>query len=142
VVTGLNAVGKSVVISDGPVPREGTWASNDRCGSELWLLRRIPVDLKDQNDPIAGHPVEELPPAGGLFVRMFTWQPGAGFDMHRTPTLDFVIIVSGRLELLLDTGTVQLGPGDCVVQRGTSHGWRVMGDEPCTLVGVFVLAKA
>jgi quercetin dioxygenase-like cupin family protein len=73
---------------------------------------------------------------------MFTWQPGAGFDMHRTPTLDFVIIVSGWLELLLDSGTVKLGPGDCVVQRGTSHGWRVIGDEHCTFVGVCVSAKA
>jgi len=42
--------------------------------------------------------------------------------MLRTPTLDFVIIVSRRLELLLDEGTVKLRSGDCVVQRGTSVG--------------------
>lgn len=76
----------------------------------------------------------------GRTWKLDLWQPGAGYEMHRTPTLDFVIIVSGRLELLLDNGTVQLGPGDCLVRCGTLHGWRVIGSEPCTFAGVMVSA--
>jgi hypothetical protein len=45
-------------------------------------------------------------------------EPGSGFDMHQTPTIDFLVVVSGRMELLMDEGSAKLGPGDCVVQRG------------------------
>lgn len=69
---------------------------------------------------------------------MFTWEPGSGFDMRQTPTIDFLVVVSGRMELLVEEGSAKLGPGDCVVQRGTRHAWRVVGDEPCTFAAVFL----
>lgn len=43
---------------------------------------------------------------------------------HRTGTLDFVVLLEGRLRLLLDYGEVVLEPGDVVVQRDTNHAWR------------------
>jgi len=59
--------------------------------------------------------------------------------MHTTPTVDFEYVVSGRVVLELDDGvTVELGPGDTVVQNGTRHAWRNPYDEPCTLV-VFIV---
>jgi quercetin dioxygenase-like cupin family protein len=50
---------------------------------------------------------------------------------HRTDTLDFVQILEGRIALELHDEERVLGPGDCVVQRGTWHRWRVLGDRPC-----------
>jgi quercetin dioxygenase-like cupin family protein len=140
VVTGVNASGNSAVLIDGPVPPDGTWARKGQYGSQAWLVDRIPVDLADSRDPIAGHPLGALPPPGGAFFRMFTWEPGSGFDMHQTPTIDFLVVVSGRMELLMEEGSAKLGPGDCVVQRGTRHAWRVVGDEPCTFAAVFLPA--
>jgi len=140
VVTGVNASGKSAVLIDGPVPPEGTWAREGQYGSQAWLVDRIPVDLTDSRDPIAGHPLGALPPPGGAFFRVFTWEQGSGFDMHQTPTIDFLVVVSGRMELLMEEGSAKLGPGDCVVQRGTRHAWRVVGDEPCTFAAVFLPA--
>jgi mannose-6-phosphate isomerase-like protein (cupin superfamily) len=58
--------------------------------------------------------------------------------MHRTPTVDLLVVVSGSLELILETGSVSLGSGDCLVQRGTQHAWRVQGDQPCTFAAVFL----
>ena len=58
--------------------------------------------------------------------------------MHTTPSLDLGVIVSGRLELILETGRMVLGPGDVIVQRGTAHSWRVVGTEPCTWVVVLI----
>jgi mannose-6-phosphate isomerase-like protein (cupin superfamily) len=84
----------------------------------------------------------DFPPPGGVIVRILTWQPGFSYPMHRSGTIDFLFIISGRLELILDNGTSILGPGDCVVQRGTNHGWRVVGDAPCTFAGIAVGAKA
>jgi hypothetical protein len=56
--------------------------------------------------------------------------PRAG--MHRTQTIDFVLVLEGRLELVLDEGTVELGPGDTVIQQATTHAWRVL-DGPVRL---------
>lgn len=51
-------------------------------------------------------------PPGGLVGRMITWPPGFEYPAHSTPTLDLGVIVSGRLELILDTGSTILDPGD------------------------------
>jgi mannose-6-phosphate isomerase-like protein (cupin superfamily) len=63
--------------------------------------------------------------------------------MHTTATIDFEYVVSGRIVLELDDGaTVELGPGDTVVQNGTRHAWRNPFDEPATLVVVLIGARA
>ena len=48
--------------------------------------------------------------------------------MHRTRTLDYVVLVEGELVLILDDGEVILKPGDVVVQRGTDHAWENRSD--------------
>jgi quercetin dioxygenase-like cupin family protein len=59
--------------------------------------------------------------------------------MHTTVTIDFEYVISGRVVLELDDGaTVELGPGDTVVQNGTRHAWRNPFDEPVTLLVVLV----
>ena len=140
VVTGVNAAGKSVVVSDGPVPPEGASASKGGNGADLWLLDHVPADLADSHDPIAGYKKRQWPPTGGVIARVATWPPGFAVQKHQSATIDFVFIISGSLELLLEEGSVTLGPGDSVVQRGTKHGWRVVGDQPCTLAAVLLAA--
>ena len=142
VVTGVNAAGKSIVVSDGPVPPEAAWASNGGNGADLWLLDRVPVELLDTRDPMVGYKGRQWPPAGGVIVRVGTWPPGFAHQMHRSATMDFVFVISGRLELLLDDGSVTLGPGDSVIQRGTPHGWRVVGDQPCSWAVVLLAATS
>ena len=143
VVTGVNAVGKSVVSSDGPIPAEGVWSTPAGAdGADLWLLNQVPVDLSDARDPIAGYKGQEWPPPGGVIARIVRWPPGFAIKLHRSATIDFCFVISGRLELLLEEGSATVGPGDCVVQRGTLHGWRVVGDETCVAVAVLVAAKA
>jgi quercetin dioxygenase-like cupin family protein len=58
--------------------------------------------------------------------------------MHTTPTLDFIVVLSGQLEVGLENGTQRLGPGDVLVQRGTAHSWRNPGFEPCTFVVILI----
>jgi mannose-6-phosphate isomerase-like protein (cupin superfamily) len=52
--------------------------------------------------------------------------------MHATATLDVCVILDGTIELDTESGCVTLGRGDCVVQQGTQHRWRVVGDRPCS----------
>ena len=75
---------------------------------------------------------QQLP---GLAGHMEPDHPG----MHTTATVDYEFIVSGRVVLELDDGaTVELGPGDTVVQNGTRHVWRNPYDEPCVIVVALV----
>ncbi|MDP6346166.1 MAG: cupin domain-containing protein [Alphaproteobacteria bacterium] len=61
-------------------------------------------------------------------------QPG----MHKTDTVDYIVLLSGRVTMILDDGEVDLQPLDVVVQRGTNHAWVNRGDEPAVLAGVLI----
>jgi mannose-6-phosphate isomerase-like protein (cupin superfamily) len=56
--------------------------------------------------------------------------------MHAHHSLDFVVVAAGRVLLVLESGEVELGPGDAVVQQGTWHAWRNPWEEPCVLAGI------
>jgi mannose-6-phosphate isomerase-like protein (cupin superfamily) len=62
-------------------------------------------------------------------------------SMHTTRTVDYIILLSGQVTLLLDKGEVDLKPFDVVIQRGTNHGWVNRGTEPALLVAVLIDAK-
>ncbi len=69
---------------------------------------------------------------------MITWLPGFEFPKHRSDTLDILFVIAGQIELLLDEGATIVRSGDTVIQCGTNHGWRVIGNEPCTFAGVLI----
>jgi len=109
-------------------------------GCDLWLESAVPVNTFDQGDPMADYSMQAWPPLGGVIARTATWEPGFSFPMHRSDTIDFVFVISGQLELILEDGSTVLESGDCVVQRGTNHAWRVVGTEPCTIAAVLLSA--
>lgn len=79
-----------------------------------------------------GEMEEKLP---GMAGHMEPENPG----MHTTATVDYEYVVSGRALLELDDGaTVEVGPGDTVIQNGTRHRWQNPFDEPCRMVVVLV----
>ncbi|MCK4785821.1 MAG: cupin domain-containing protein [Desulfobacteraceae bacterium] len=142
VVTGVNTSGKSVVVSDGPVPKDATWSeSGTGSGGDLWIVSRDPVDLSDKSDPLVGYTLQSWPSPGGVIARMNTLEPGFMYPMHRSDTIDFVFIISGQLELILEEGSTVLRSGETVVQCGTNHAWRVVGNEPCTFAAVLIDAS-
>jgi quercetin dioxygenase-like cupin family protein len=57
---------------------------------------------------------------------------------HRSETLDLMVVIEGALVLGLDDGEHPLSAGDAVVQRGTFHRWRVVGEQPCTFLSVLI----
>jgi quercetin dioxygenase-like cupin family protein len=150
VVTGHDEAGNPVFTSDGPPPN-AIEVPDGPAVADLWALDAAPETPDDGFDPAGGFPIE--PPPGGMwwrFIRLplpdqslprdeqFLHQgdnplfssvrPG----MHATATLDFAVVLGGEIELEVEDGCVRLGAGDCVVQRGTQHRWRVVGDGPCS----------
>jgi uncharacterized cupin superfamily protein len=53
--------------------------------------------------------------------------------MHRTKTLDYVVVIEGEVVLILDDSEVTLRRSDVVVQRGTDHAWENRSDRPARL---------
>ncbi len=51
--------------------------------------------------------------------------------MHATDTIDYLVILSGKVTLVPEENEVQLTAGDFVVDRGVLHGWRNPHAERC-----------
>jgi hypothetical protein len=58
--------------------------------------------------------------------------------MHRTRTIDYGIVLSGEIYLVLDREETLLKPCDVVVQRGTNHAWSNRSDQPCRMAFILV----
>ena len=158
IVTGFDANGKSCVVADSQVGETG--AGN----FHFWMTRPGAAEY-DGSEAIPFFPgagqtafrIVRLPPldpapltagqavalADGFFAEL--GDPWCRADttrhplMHRTPTTDYITILSGQVSLLLETGeAVALQPMDSVVQRRTNHMWVVTGPEPATFLCVMV----
>ena len=72
--------------------------------------------------PPSGTPVDEealLLEARAKFPGLLeVSDPARGPGMHRTDTIDLLVVVSGEVDLVLEAETVRLSAGDCIVQRG------------------------
>jgi quercetin dioxygenase-like cupin family protein len=72
-------------------------------------------------------------PAAGHLIRVIDIYPahmgGKRTLMHRTKTLDYVVVIEGEVVLLLDDSEVVLKQSDVVVQRGTIHAWENRSDR-------------
>jgi quercetin dioxygenase-like cupin family protein len=137
VVTGHDASGKSVVLSDGPTPKTldiGTAAFH-----EIWITDRTPAEIVATEPEPTDRPVRTPPPANGVMVRFTEMAPGAESPMHRTETVDVGVVLDGETWLLLDDGSeTRVGVGDAVVQRGTNHAWANRADRPVRMLFVLI----
>jgi mannose-6-phosphate isomerase-like protein (cupin superfamily) len=164
VVTGEDGEGRSAVVHDGEPPHAVALQANGFAEHAVWHLDLPPGTVLDGGDP-AGDVFQFPPPAGSAtFMRavipprgtpvdedalvaeakrkfpglLEVSDPARGPGMHRTETVDLLVVVSGEIDLVLEAETVRLRAGDCVVQRGTWHAWENPGDEPCVIAGLMV----
>lgn len=157
VVTGHDASGKSVFVSDEAVAPQPVTGFH-----RLWGGDETPQFPDDGSMP--EHHMY-FPPIGGFRFGMFSIPPDgvAGSDpadfeaeapgllrymdlsdpgMHTTDTIDFEVVLEGTVILELDDGAeVALNPGDTVVQNGTRHRWKNGGDTTARLA-VFICGAA
>jgi len=135
VVTGHDANGKSVVLSDGSPPQHHAMRGADIGADfyEIWNTTR-PVPMLGSTE--ASEPNERaftIMPVSGHLLRIIEIYPpregGKRTVMHRTSTLDYVVVIDGAVILILDDSEVELHEGDVVVQRGTDHAWENRSTE-------------
>ena len=132
VVTGHDAQGRAVVTVD---EHPSNHVSN-RPGHDsivVWTTSETPADFSDEADG-ADWPVGRPPIPRGSIFRIIEYAPGVESRMHRTDTIDYVVVMSGEIDMRLDDGNeVHLKAGDVMVQRGTNHDWINRGTEPCVI---------
>jgi len=169
VVTGHDARGTAVVTIDGPATNTRVREVSGLTSTLMWLEDGTPADNSGNEDKGA-RASGVAPPDGGSIFRVVDFPPegeaggsfsneamkaemGLGADgndappvrhagMHRTRSVDYAIVMSGEIDMLLDESEVHLKAGDVVVQRGTNHSWANRGAETCRMAFVLVDAKA
>jgi hypothetical protein len=65
-------------------------------------------------------------------------QPARHAFMHRTASVDYAIVMSGEIDMLMDVGEVHLKTGDIVVQQGTNHAWVNNSQSMCRIAFVLI----
>lgn len=171
VITGHDANGKAICIEDSDATcilsrpeRKGVTLTN------LWQSDTTPAEFDGVEETVDG-PLVLHPPENGSVFRIVEFEPedpeeiakvdgkaafatmGASDNiienarhpyMHRTDTVDYGVVLTGEIWLLLDEekDDVLLKAGDTFVQRGTNHAWANRGTESCQVMFVLVDAVA
>lgn len=164
-VTGHLPDGRSTVLMDGAAPNVRQRQAGN--GSALlWVTGETPA--RAARDDRAAREIGVPPPPRGTIFRIAEFPPGVGGEVrdneallrdfgigadvlrgrpprhpaiHRTRSLDYVVVLEGEIDLLLDDGDVRLKAGDVVVQQATNHAWINRGAQTCRLAMVFVDAE-
>jgi len=58
--------------------------------------------------------------------------------MHRTETVDYGIVLSGEIYLIVDKGEILCRQGDVIIQRGTNHAWENRSNEVCRIAFILI----
>ena len=168
VLTGHDSEGRSTFIADGLAPNVKEMASMPGLAlTDLWETSGAPAN-NDGHADAATRPVRLEPPKNGTILRIVEFPPdsqwrnratdgaeafksiGAGHAqdrnsadpmMHRTSTVDYIIVLKGEIYAVMETGEKLLRAGDVLIQRGTMHSWSVRTPEPCIIAAVLVNAK-
>ena len=137
VVTGHDAEGRSLILSDSPVPK--SLKRTDAVFHEVWSTAATPAPLFAEEVDPTSRPLRTPPDPNGTVIRIVEIQPHAGSPMHRTESLDYGIVLDGEIHLVLDDGSdTRLGPGDVVVQRGTDHAWMNRTDSVTRIAFILI----
>jgi quercetin dioxygenase-like cupin family protein len=139
VVTGHDKEGRAIAKID-EVSQNLRSARPGATACVVWTSEGFPVDNTGEAD-------EGLRQTGtthenGSVFRILELQPGNTPRVHRTDSLDYAVIMSGEIDMELESGdTTHLKAGDVIVQRGTVHNWINRGTEPCVIAFVLIAAK-
>ncbi len=130
------------VLNDGAAANERYSRFGTR-STLIWSTDEMPADIA------AGTTIEDYgarmlgttPPPHGTRFTVNDFPPGNPEVMHRTETIDYVIVIEGEIEMDMDASSVKLKAGDVMVQRGTNHAWANRSDKRARVAFVLVDAE-
>ena len=164
IVTGHDEAGKSVILFDDQGTNVSHIPSWDGLYvTELWVSSEMPVSNHGNSDQ-ALRPMKHDPDPSGTIFRLVeippesktTFNPSGIFHelgssnkpseedsarhptMHKTNSIDYLVVISGEMIMEMENGSTLLKQGDCIVQRGTNHAWVNRSDKPCMLAAILI----
>ena len=165
IVTGVNAAGRSFILSDAMFPTAPV-ASGQPVRTGLWTTSSASASNAGTLDPVPDGVLMQTPPAhrGGTVVRITDIVPDKqhAYDpeelrrrhckttpersarhpgFHATDTVDYAICLEGEVWAVLDEDETLMRPGDVLIQRGTYHAWSNRSDRICRMLFVLIDAE-
>jgi mannose-6-phosphate isomerase-like protein (cupin superfamily) len=170
VVTGHDKDGNAIIVMDGIAPNVRVRKESGVVSTVMWREFATPAVLDDGGgveDLSLGEVALSAPPNGSVFrIVEFAPEPkgvAAGDpaalareigaapqrggkpprhpSIHRTDSIDYVVVLEGEMDMLVDEGEVHVKAGDVIIQRGTNHAWVNRSGKPCRMAIVLVDAK-
>jgi quercetin dioxygenase-like cupin family protein len=139
VITGHDASGKAIVKID-EVASHAFVGRPGATGINVWTTEGFPANNDGGEDAGLRKVGTTLP--GGTIFRILEFAPGLAPRNHRTDSIDYIVVISGEIDMELDDTAVHLKAGDVMVQRGTIHNWVNRGTAPCVLAVILIAAKS
>jgi hypothetical protein len=165
IVTGVNASGRSYVVSDSLLPTAEV-APGEPIRTGLWLTGSAPASNQSTHDPAPDGVIFRTPPPdrGGSVIRITDIPPESvrQYDpedlarrgckttpersarhpaFHATDTVDYAICLEGEVWAMLDEDETLMRAGDVLIQRGTFHAWSNRSDRVCRMLFVLIDAE-
>jgi mannose-6-phosphate isomerase-like protein (cupin superfamily) len=156
VVTALDGNDKAIVLFDSRITLEPGNAPS----AKLWVTDSAPAGLSFTDD--SGTKPTALPPDLGTALLVVEFPPldpaeEAKMDpnfmmkvigeraparglpvrhplMHRTRTIDYAVVLSGEIDMMLDDSVTHVRAGDVIVQQASNHAWINRGTQPCRIL--------
>jgi mannose-6-phosphate isomerase-like protein (cupin superfamily) len=164
VVAGVDAKGRSAVIFDSSAHQVDVPGVPGMSATFVWMTHDAPADNRGASDAASGALVFPPKPKGSCFF-VFEYPPLSRFTdpaarlralrgghseadgegsrrthagMHKTATVDYIVMISGEITVILEEGAVVLRPGDVFVDRGVYHAWENRGDVPAVFASIAI----
>lgn len=165
IVTGVNAAGRSCILSDALLPTAAV-APGEPVRVGLWMTEAAPASNRGTDDPVPDGVIMRTPPPdrGGSVIRITDIPPERqrAYDpedlrrrgckttpersarhpgFHATDTVDYAICIEGEVWAVLDEAETLMRPGDVLIQRGTYHAWANRSDRVCRMAFILIDAE-
>lgn len=157
IVTGENAQGKSVFVSDGPAPNYTTDPGTP-LARVVWATGEAAAP---GTDPAPAGQVFGFHSKGGSLLRVVDFPPDETYEtaklarfldehgvrdtgdarhfwFHKTQSLDYAIVLDGEIHALMDEGETLMRAGDILIQRATNHSWANRSGKTCRMAFVLL----
>lgn len=158
IVTGTNDAGQSVILSDGEAQNFALPDNSPIVAQVLWATGE---GAAPGDDPApAGHHFD-FHSDGGSVLRIVDFPPDETYDLekvrefldenkvrdtgnprhfwfHKTPSLDYAIVLEGEIYAMMDEGEVLMREGDVLIQQATNHSWSNRSNRPCRMAFVLI----
>jgi naringenin degradation protein FdeH len=142
VVTGHDTAHVAKVLLDSPATN-AKYPQPGVVSTMLWCTDGAPaaIPVGEEPEDMGARIIGTAPPKHGTRFAVIDFPPGSKPHMHRTETIDYVIVMEGEIEMDMDVSTIKLKAGDIMIQRGTNHAWANRSDKRARVAFVLIDAE-